>query len=238
MTTTSDRRNVERMRRSTTADRIKEFILTKGLHPGDALPSETELCDTLEVSRSSVREAIRALNTLDIVEVRHGRGTFVGNMSMKAMVQSLVFRGVLTPGDDLRALRDVVEIRQALELAMADQIVAAHCGTTNEELTCLVQEMVDHADAGETFLEADRAFHTTFLDSIENCLAGQLVGAFWDVHAAVLPRLGLALPSDLRRTAKAHGAMLLAAQAGDVAAFRSAVVQHYEPLHEALRDGM
>lgn len=227
-------RGVARMRRSTTADQIKEFILTKGLRPGDSLPSEAELCATLDVSRSSVREAVRTLSTLDIVEVRHGHGTFVGRMSLNAMVQALVFRGVLSPGDDLRALRDVVEIRQALELAMADQVVAAHLGTTDDDLAELVQQMVDRAEAGLTFLEADRAFHTTLLASIDNSLAGQLVGAFWDVHVAVLPRLGLALPSDLRRTARAHGQMLRAAQAGDAAAFRAAVVDHYAPLQQAL----
>lgn len=227
-------RGVARMRRSTTADQIKEFILTQGLRPGDSLPSEAELCATLDVSRSSVREAIRTLMTLDIVEVRHGHGTFVGRMSLDAMVQSLVFRGALSPGDDLRALQDVVEIRQALELAMADQLVDAHLGTTDDDLTELVQQMVDRAEAGQPFLEADRAFHTTLLATIDNSLAGQLVGAFWDVHVAVLPRLGLALPADLRRTARAHGEMLRAAQAGDAAAFRAAVVDHYEPLQQAL----
>ena len=70
-----------RMRRSTTADQIKQLILTRGLRPGDPLPTEAELCDILEVSRSSVREAIRTLSTLDIVDVRHGHGTYVGAMS-------------------------------------------------------------------------------------------------------------------------------------------------------------
>ena len=98
-----------RMRRATTADQIKQLILTRGLTPGDPLPTEAELCEELDVSRSSVREAIRTLSTLDIVDVRHGHGTYVGPMSLDPMVEALVFRGVLSPGDDLRALRDVVE---------------------------------------------------------------------------------------------------------------------------------
>lgn len=224
-----------RMRRATTADQIKELILGRQLKPGDPLPTESELCAALDVSRSSVREAIRTLATLDIVEVRHGHGTFVGRMSLDPMVQALVFRGALSPVDNVRALREVVEIRMALDLAMAPRVVEAHSGTRDGVLGKLVEEMVASAKFGRTFLEADRAFHTQLLDAIDNKLAGQLVGAFWDVHTAVLPRLGLALPEDLRQTAAAHGNMLKAAQSGDVEGFRRAVIEHYEPLERALR---
>ncbi|MDN5737049.1 MAG: GntR family transcriptional regulator, partial [Brevibacterium aurantiacum] len=107
------------MAKTTTSDRIKDLILSDGLRPGDLLPTEGELCDRLGVSRSNVREAIRKLSTLDIVDVRHGHGTYVGEMSLDALVEALVFRGVLSPGDDLRALRDVVEVRQALDFGMS-----------------------------------------------------------------------------------------------------------------------
>lgn len=226
---------VARMRRSTTADQIKELILARGLHAGDPLPTEAELCDTLDVSRSSVREAIRSLATLDIVEVRHGHGTFVGQMSLDPMVQALVFRGALSHSDNLQALRDVVEIRHSLDLAMAEQVVASLQGQENAELHRLADEMVQQADKGNSFAEADRSFHTTLLAQLENQLAGQLVGAFWDVHTAVLPRLGLALPADLRKTARSHREMVQAAEAGDVEAFCKAVGRHYAPLERALK---
>ena len=225
---------VSRMRRSTTADQIKDLILTRGLRSGDPLPTEADLCETLDVSRSSVREAIRALATLDIVEVRHGHGTFVGRMSLDPMVQALVFRGALSQDDNLQALRDVVEIRQALDLAMADQVVASLSGGANADLHQLAKEMIELADAGDAFAEADRAFHTTLLAGLDNQLAGQLVGAFWDVHTAVVPRLGLALPADLRATARAHQDMLTAAEDGDIETFKSAVVRHYAPLVRTL----
>lgn len=221
-------------RRATTADQIKDYILTNGLQPGDLLPTETELCDLLGVSRSSVREAIRTLSTLDIVEARQGRGTFVGTMSLDALVEGLVFRGVLSPGDDLQALREVIEVRRALDMSMAERIVGALHGTSNPEITALVGEMVSEAAHGRTFATHDRDFHTALLASIDNSLVGQLVGAFWDVHTAVMPRLGITLPSDLKQTAKAHGDMLAAAEAGDVEAFRVAVAEHYEPLERAL----
>jgi DNA-binding FadR family transcriptional regulator len=223
-----------RARRATAADQIKDYILTEGLQPGDPLPTESELCDLLDVSRSSVREAVRTLSTLGIVEVRHGWGTFVGRMSLDALVETLVFRGVLSPGDELRALREVLEVRQALDLAMAEKVTASLAGERHEVLHGLVDEMSALAARGETFAEQDRQFHTELLEGIDNSLVGQLVAAFWDVHSAVLPRLGVSVPEALVETAQAHHALLAAAEAGDGDAFRAAVVEHYRPLAEAL----
>lgn len=221
-------------RRPTTADKIKDYILANGLRPGDPLPTEAELCELLGVSRSNVREAVRTLTTLNIVSVRHGHGTFVGEMSLDALVESLVFRGVLIPGDDLQALRDIVEVREALDTAMAQQVADSLRGTYNADLHALVDEMVDCAANGELFPEQDRAFHTSLLARIDNQLVGQLVGAFWDVHTAVMPSLGVSLPADMIDTAKAHGDMLRAAEAGDAEALRASVARHYEPIVRAL----
>ena len=221
-------------RQETTADRIKDYILGEGLRPGDLLPTEAELCDQLGVSRSNVREAIRRLATLDIVEVRHGHGTFVGDMSLDALVESLVFRGVLSPGDDLRALREVIDLRLTLDLAMAERIVDAFRGTTNPDLHALVEDMVATAAGGSTFPREDRAFHTGLLARLDNSLVGQLVGAFWDVHTAVVPKLGVSVAADLEKTARTHGDMLEAAETGDVERFRLAVTAHYEPIRRAL----
>ncbi|CNK95618.1 FadR/GntR family transcriptional regulator [Mycobacterium tuberculosis] len=223
-----------RMRRATTADQIKQLILTRGLTPGDPLPTEAELCEELDVSRSSVREAIRTLSTLDIVDVRHGHGTYVGPMSLDPMVEALVFRGVLSPEGSLQALREVVEVRLALDLSMAERVVEAAQAQADPELDDLVAEMVDKAGRGEYFLDEDRAFHTRLFGAIDNRLVGQLVGAFWDVHTAVLPQLGIAQPDDIHKTAKAHGDMLDAARSGDVERYRQAVIEHYQPLQRVL----
>ena len=221
-------------RKVTTSDRIKDLILSDGLRPGDLLPTEGELCSRLGVSRSNVREAIRKLSTLDIVDVRHGHGTYVGEMTLDALVEALVFRGVLSPGDDLDALRDVVEVRKALDHGMSEQIVHALNGTENSELKDLVDEMTALAAAGKTFPQQDRAFHTGLLAKLGNSLVGQLVAAFWDVHTAVLPKLNVAVAADLEQTARAHGLMLEAAESGDAEAFRAAITAHYEPIMRAL----
>jgi DNA-binding FadR family transcriptional regulator len=155
-------------------------------------------------------------------------------MSLDALVETLVFRGVLSPGDDLKALREVLEVRRALDLATADDVTEALRGGSHPRLHALVDDMVRLAREGSTFQEQDRAFHTEMLAEIDNSLVGQLVTAFWDVHFAVLPKLGMTLPDDLTDTAEAHRAMLLAAEAGDAEGYRRAVVEHYAPLERSL----
>lgn len=216
------------------AGQIKDLILVQGLAVGDAMPTEADLCLSLGVSRSSLREAIRTLTTLGIVEVRHGHGMYVGRMSLNALVQTLVFRGTLQPGADLSALHEIVEIRQSLDLSMAEQVTAALANTSNPELTVMVNRMIERSHQKSMFANYDRDFHTALLSRTGNSIIGPLVGAFWDVHDAVMPRLGVSLPTDLTQTARAHEQMLRAAEAGEAEEYRAAVRRHYEPLLRSL----
>lgn len=219
-------------------ERIKQYVLSNQLRPGDPIPTESELCELLGVSRSSVREAIRTLSALDIVEVRHGIGTFVGQLSLRSLVDGMVFRGVLSPGSEFEALREVVEVRSALDLSVADAIVEALAGDPAEDLEKLVDEMEELGAQGLPFADQDRLFHTKLVSRLNNSLLEQLVAAFWDIHTGVIPRLGVATPSDISRTYKAHRAMLVAARSGDAQAYRAAVIEHYEPLHNVLRQAV
>jgi DNA-binding FadR family transcriptional regulator len=213
---------------------IKDYILTNELHPGDLLPTESELGTALGVSRSSVREAIRRLAALDIVDVRHGHGTYVGQLSLAPLVEGLVFRGVLSPGDDLAALREIVDVRVALDLAMADRLAESLKGSSNPDLDEFVAEMERAHLANTTFYDADRDFHAALTSRLGNHLVEQLVTAFWQIHQAVYPQLGLPPAGELGETVRAHRDMLDAAQAGDAGALRRAIRAHYAPLRRAL----
>ncbi|MDO4899056.1 FadR/GntR family transcriptional regulator [Actinomyces sp.] len=213
---------------------IKDYILQSHLQPGDPLPTESQLCETLGVSRSSVREAVRTLAALDIVEVRHGHGMFVGQVSMRPMVESLVFRGLLKPGDDYRSLREVVEVRRTLDSALAAEVVEAWRSREDTEIDAVVDEMEALAERGETFTDQDRGFHQKLLAPVPNQLFAHLMEAFWAIHTLTVPMLDAPRPEDIVKTANAHRAMLQAARAGDTEAYREAVVAHYEPLVNAL----
>ena len=209
---------------------IKNYILRSGLQMGDALPTESQLCTDLGVSRSSVREAVRTLVALDIVEVRHGHGMFVGQVSMRPMVESLIFKGLLNPGDDHRGLRDIVEVRITLDNALAEPVTHAWHNRHDPELNTLVDNIEHLASQGKLFTDQDRRFHTRLLEPLDNHLYLHLTEAFWAIHTLTVPLLDAPKLEDLTSTAKAHRAMLKAAHAGDTPAYHQAITDHYAPL--------
>lgn len=223
------------LRGNEVTEQIKDFILRNGLAPGDPLPTEPTLCNELGASRSSVREAIKRLSALDIVEVRHGHGTYVGRLSLNALVESLTFRGRLSNGDDLTTLFELVSVRKVLEQGLAEDIVRGYDEEQHEGLSELVARMEEAAEKGERFVEEDRAFHLMLLGPLRNHLVNQLTGAFWDVQAVVAPLL-LTTDADARESAAAHRALIDAAHGGDVPGFVAAVTDHYEPILHHLRE--
>lgn len=225
-------REPQRLRQTIQA--VKEHILAQGLKPGDPMPTEAQLVEELGVSRANLREAVRTLATLDILDVRHGTGTFVGEMSMRPLVEALTFKGTVLPGDDFKTLRQIVEVRQALDLALAPQIVSHWAGQDGAELYELCDAMASHNARNESFAADDRAFHLNLTSVLDNTLYSELVAAFWDIHTIVSPRLGVPTPRDMADTVNAHRAMIDAAVAGDVDAYILAVEGHYAPLMRVL----
>ncbi len=218
-----------------TAESIKQYIIDHALGPGDLMPTESELCEALSVSRSSVREAVRTLASLDIVEVRHGHGTYVGAMSLAPLVNGMVFRLSLDEERTQKSLVDVVRTRIALDLMLAEEVIELHRGTHDRELHRLVQAMRERAEEGASFLEEDKAFHARLLAGVDNAVLSELAGAFWEINTRALPGLGLAPAEDISATVEAHEALLSACESGDAEAYKLAVHAHYAPLQRSIR---
>src|SRR5687768_17885085 len=103
---------------------MKSFILERGLKAGDPLPNEQELMVQLGVGRHPLREAMKALQAVGIIEIRHGHGTYVGQVTLQSLEDGLAFRMSQSMAGDLRDVANVLEVRQAIEVGLADDVVA------------------------------------------------------------------------------------------------------------------
>ena len=158
-------------------EQIKRRILSGELRDGDQLPTERELAEQFGVSRTAVREAMKALAQSGLVEVRPGRGTFVIYGASKAVRHSLDL--MMRIGS--HKWEDLVQIREILEPEIA-ALAALHA--TEEEIAAMQQAIatmdasLDDADA---FIAADHAFHMAIAKGTHNQLIPLLIEPIVDL---------------------------------------------------------
>src|SRR6202171_2729723 len=100
-------------------DKIRELIVSGSWGPGDRLPKESELAAQLGLSRNSLREAVRALSQLRVLEVRQGDGSYVSSLEPDLLLESTGFISHLLLGDTALALYEVRRILEASAAALA-----------------------------------------------------------------------------------------------------------------------
>jgi DNA-binding FadR family transcriptional regulator len=205
------------------AEQITALIFQEGLAAGDPLPSESQLMEVLLASRNSIRESLRALQALGIVEIRHGHGTFVGSAPLDAVRTSLVFRARLASQSRLEILRDLTEIREILE---SHFICLTIENASPSDLTAL-EEAVERMGVVEERQEADKAFHELLYQPCGNSLMLEFVQLFWETYRDVQADLPPAV-DDAKASARNHRAILNAVRAGDAAAARKAIRKHFD----------
>jgi DNA-binding FadR family transcriptional regulator len=207
-------------RRPTLEDRIVGIIHDKQLSPGATLPTEPQLMDLLGASRNSVREAVRALQALGIVEIRHGRGTFVGEAPLRVLTPSIAFHiRSRSSASGVSALADLVEVRELLEVGLVGQVTGTVTTARLAALDALAGRMSEDP-------EADRAFHSLLFESCGNDLVQQLIQLFWDVYHQA--EGALEPPEDRAEAIIAnHQAIVAALRTGDAEAARAAMRRHF-----------
>lgn len=168
---------------------IKSYILGNDLHPGDLLPTESQLMDRLDVGRPPLREAMKALEAVGIVEIRHGYGTYVGNLSLQSLEDGLSFRMSQSIAGDLHEVENVLEVREAIEVGMADRVVAHFAAAGCGHLFEIVGRMEERAQAGLLIAELDLAFHCALYEPFDNQLIIDLLSVFWRTFDEINTRL-------------------------------------------------
>jgi GntR family transcriptional repressor for pyruvate dehydrogenase complex len=209
---------------------LKELIAEGKVKPGDQLPSERELSERFQVSRASVREAIRSLESMGWIQTRQGEGTYIAS-SVETLLASIAF----TIQHQSDPLIQVFEARKILEPAIA--ALAAERATAEEVggLEAILNEQALQVTEGETGVEADTRFHSTLADTAKNEVLLRL-------NEAIVNRLHETRERSLQtegrpaRSLAGHQEILRAIQSKDPAKAREAMLNHLETIeHNVLK---
>ncbi|WP_406615151.1 FadR/GntR family transcriptional regulator, partial [Candidatus Caldatribacterium sp.] len=159
---------------------VKEALISGELKPGDRLPSESDLANTLGVSRGSVREALRMLEALGVVERKRGKGIFIPEKPRHAILDPLVFSLLTQQGSST----DICELRFILEPVFT---ALAATKATTKDLEAL-ERMVDETEAslqqGILPLEKDIEFHRKVFSLTQNPYIEKIGNTILDLFRA------------------------------------------------------
>ena len=211
------------------AARLLDLIRAEQLRPGDKLPAERELAAEMHVSRPVLREALRALSIMKVVEIRQGAGTYITALEPQQLVSHLEF--VFTK--DPVALSQVIETRRIVEVGnvrLAAQRISADELADLDSLLGQLRGAVD--DAGR-FAELDIAFHDAVCEAAGNFLLVQFMRIINTLGKVSREHTGAAAATR-RRALKDHEAIVEALVAHDPAAAASAMEAHLSHVEAAL----
>ena len=168
-------KEVSPIRRTSLSDKIIEQIIDlisrNILKPGEKLPSEKELCKQFGVGRTSLREALRSLAVMGILDGRVGEGTFVSHNNQRYLERNLQW-GLLL---DRKKVEDLLEIRLMLESQTARSAARKATTANLQAMEATILGMRESVDQPEKFLQFDLDFHLLVAQATQNSILYNLL---------------------------------------------------------------
>ncbi len=201
---------------------IRAYIIRNELKSGDLLPSEQSLCETLGVSRNVLREAIKSLELMGMVEACPGRGTAVKEFNLDFIFQNVMFFNV--GRDEERAIREMLALRRTLELDFMPQAFFSVTEADIAHLRECLSQMRERWERNELFGDIDRDFHMTLYRRLNNGVLESLLRAVWAVDDTFeLEKKKPHLPYTLDK----HAAIVSSLEDRDYDMFTKAMQAHF-----------
>ncbi|MDD3268387.1 MAG: FadR/GntR family transcriptional regulator [Syntrophomonadaceae bacterium] len=217
-------------------EQLKDMISSGELKPGEKLPSEREMSDSLGVSRASVREALTALEALGILEIRPGEGTFVRETSVSRIFEPLamVLAVERNPGVQMMEVRRILETEAAALAAMR----------ASEEHLKNIDEILDKMKNSDRIPEAvdyDLKFHYSIAEASQNTILVRMMNTVADLmhHAFRSNREKFyADPVKGQRTIHEHEAIAAAIRARNPGLAREKMLEHINHIEADIEHGL
>lgn len=203
---------------------IEARILRGEIKLGDKLPPERELAEQFGVSRTAVREAVKALIQLGLIDAQPGRGTFVISRSPNGVrdIMDHILKVDLDEGT-----RNLVEVREILEPEIAALAALRSRPENLAAMQAALLEMESSLDDIDRFIEADLDFHLALAEGARNPLILALIDNLVDILRSARRRIAL-VTGGILRAQEHHRRVYLAVAQGDPAAAREAMQMHLE----------
>ena len=207
-------------------NQIEQRIIAGDLKVGDQLPPENELAEQFRVSRTAVREAIKALREKRLIEIRLGKGTFITNAAPETMRRSL---GLIMKfgAANANGSSHLVEVREILEpeiAALAATRITEEYISTMEQAVATMDTALDNVDV---FVEADLDFHLALAEATQNPIIPILMDSIIDMLREQRKRTGF-VSGGLERGQSHHQKILRAVIQRDSQAARQAMQDHLQ----------
>ena len=211
--------------------RIRDLIRSGGLRPGDRLPPEKELSESLGLSRNSLREAVKALEMINILDVRRGDGTYVTNLRPSSAMDAMSF--VLELQQD-ETILDLLEVRRMLEAAAGAKAAALITAEQVQQLRELLEQVGPESDV-ESLVAHDLAFHR----QISTIAGNEFLCDLLDVVAGRTSRVrvwrGITQEGAIERTLGEHALIVAALELRDAALVSARLTAHVSGVEDWVR---
>ncbi len=208
-------------------DQIKQMILQGELKIGDRLPSERELSELYQVSRACVREALKALETIGLLESRHGGGNYIVNHLKDQLTDNLSLVFIL----DHCKLKDLTSLRYAFELEIMSEIIQKNDPELRQKLLEL-KDAIYNATTTKEIEELDLSFHTLISSSTDNPLLEYLQTSIHTVYLKSIKFLNASFPEwnylPLKESQNYQADIIDALLSRDIKNVKKSLAYHYE----------
>ena len=212
------------------AQSLLSYLLSGDLSPGDRIPSERSLSEILGVGRGAVREALKSLTLLGLLEVRQGDGTYLSSTNSSLLPQ-IVEWGIML-GE--QHILDLVEARQEVEVSLAGLAAARRTAADIETLGAALQAMRERVEDIGAYIEADVNFHLVVADISRNSVLAGVLANIRTLLRVWTTRV-VTDAASVQDSLALHPPVFEAIRDGDVEAARCAMRHHMERAAARLR---
>ncbi len=211
---------------------VKEAIISGRLKPGNRLPTELEMVEQLGISRTSVREAMKILEAMGIIDVKRREGMFLRESFAAEHINPLFF-GLIIHGNNTRKLIEFRVHFEGMVIEMASELCTA---ADSERLEGIFREQLNSMDSDlEYWADLDMRFHQAILEITDNPFVLEIGKTIYDLYKSKMKEISRR--AGRQQTIQTHQLYITALKTGtreDLLVLKQQIRKNYENLYDGV----